>query len=135
MRFRTFVILAVLVLITSSLSTMTTGAGQHKSPAHQNEDLISGDWDTFLIPGGSGDEIPLTLKLKLDRDKVTGTFESDHLGLGDVKEGSWTANKLTPSFEMSHGLIKLTGELKQGKLTGKFDAGHTQGTWQAKKKN
>jgi hypothetical protein len=27
------------------------------------------------------------------------------------------------------------GELKQGKLAGKFDAGHMQGTWQAKKKN
>jgi hypothetical protein len=134
MRFRTFVILAVVVLITSSLSTMTTGAGQHKRPAHRNEDQISGKWDTFLTPAGSGDEIPLTLKLKLDRDKVTGTFESDHLGSGDVKEGSWAANKLNLSFEMSHGIIKLTGELKQGKLAGKFDAGHMQGTWQAKKK-
>jgi hypothetical protein len=135
MRFRTFVILAVVVLTTSGLLTMTTGAGQHTRPAHQNEDLISGEWDTFLTPAGSGDEIPLTLKLKLDRDKVTGTFESDHLGSGDVKDGSWAANKLGLSFEMSHGLIKLNGELKQGKLAGKFDAGRMQGTWQAKKKN
>jgi hypothetical protein len=135
MRFRTFVILVVVVLITSIFSTMTTGAGQHKSPAHQNEDLISGEWDAVLTPAGSGDEIPLTLKLKLVRDKVTGTFESDHLGSGDVKEGSWRANKFYLSLEMSHGLIKLTGELQQGKLAGKFDVGQMQGTWQAKKKN
>src|SRR5262245_14784162 len=135
MQFRTFVILAVVLLMASSLSVISTGAGQHKRPAHQNEDLISGEWDTFLTPAGGGDEIPLTLKLNLDREKVTGTFESDHLGSGDVKDGSWAANKLDLSFEMSHGLIKLTGELKQGKLSGKFDAGHMQGTWQAKKKN
>jgi hypothetical protein len=135
MRFRTFVILAVVALMASSLSTISTGAGQHKRPARQNEDLISGEWDAFLTPGGSGDEIPLTLKLKLDRDKVTGAFESDHLGSGDVKDGSWAGNKLNLSFEMSHGLIKLTGELKQGRLAGKFDAGQMQGTWQAKKKN
>src|SRR5262249_38504247 len=135
MRFRTFVILAVVALMASSLSTISTGAGQHKRPAHQSEDLISGEWDTSLTPTGRGDQIPLTLKLKLDRDRVTGTFESDHLGSGDVKDGSWAANKLNLSFEMSHGLIKLTGELKQGELAGKFDAGHKQGTWQAKEKN
>src|SRR5262249_47916823 len=135
MRFRTFVILAVVALMASSLSTISTGAGQHKRPANQNEDPISGEWDTFLTLAGSGDEIPLTLKLKLDHGKVTGAFESDHLGSGDVKDGSWAGNKLNLSFEMSHGLIKLTGELKQGELAGKFDAGHMQGTWQAKKKN
>ena len=128
-------ILAVVALMASSLSAISTGAGQHKGPAHQNEDLISGEWDAFLTLSGSGGEIPLTLKLKLDRDKVTGAFESDHLGSGDVKDGSWAANKLNLSFEMSHGLIKLTGELKQGELAGKFDAGHMEGTWQAKKKN
>ena len=135
MRFRTFMILAVVVLMANSLSTISTGARQHSRPAHQNEDLISGEWDAFLTPSGSGDEIPLTLKLRLDRNKVTGTFESDHLGSGNVKDGSWASNKLNLSFEMSHGLIKLTGGLKQGELAGKFDAGHMQGTWQAKRKN
>ena len=135
MRFRTFVILAVVALMAGSLSMISTGAGQHRRPAHQNEDLISGEWDAFLTPAGSGDEVPLTLKLKLDRDKVTGAFESDHLGSGDVKDGSWVGNKLKLSFEAKHGLINLTGELKQGKLAGKFDVGHMQGTWQAKKKN
>ena len=135
MQFRIFMILVLVALMAGSFSTISTGAGQHKRPAQQNEDLISGEWDAFLTPAGSGDEIPFTLKLKLDRDRVTGTFESDHLGSGDVKDGSWAANKLNLSFEMSHGLIKLTGELKQGKLAGKFDAGHMEGTWQAKRKN
>jgi len=136
MRFRTFVIMAVVALMASGLSTISTGAGQHRRPARQNnEDLISGQWEAFLTPTGSGDEIPLTLKLKLDRDKVTGAFESDHLGSGNLKDGSWAANKLKLSFEMSHGFIKLAGELNQGKLAGKFDVGQMQGTWQAKKKN
>jgi len=135
MRFRTFVILAVVALMASSFSTISTGAGQQKRPAPQNEDLISGEWDALLTLAGGGHEIPLTLKLKLDHDKVTGAFKSDHLGSGDVKDGSWAANKLNLSFETRRGLIKLTGELKQGELAGKFDAGHKQGTWQAKKKN
>jgi hypothetical protein len=54
MRFRTFVILAVVALMASSLSTISTGAGQHKRPARQNEDLISGEWDTLLTLAGSG---------------------------------------------------------------------------------
>ena len=109
MRFRTFVIMVVVALMASSLSTISTGAGQHRRPESQTEDLISGEWDALLTLGGGGDEIPLTLKLKLDHDKVTGSFESDHLGSGDVKDGSWAANKLNLSFEMSHGFIKLIG--------------------------
>src|SRR5262249_25553490 len=105
MRFRTFVILAVVALMASSFSTISTGAGQQKRPAPQNEDLISGEWDALLTLAGGGHEIPLTLKLKLDHDKVTGAFKSDHLGSGDVKDGSWAANKLNLSFETRRGLI------------------------------
>ena len=44
------------------------------------------------------------------------------------------ANKLSLTLETNHGPITLAGELKQGKLSGKFNSGPMQGTWQAGRK-
>jgi hypothetical protein len=133
MRFRTLVVPVVVALLAISLSAASAKTWQ-KKPTRQKADPISGEWNTSLTAAGSGAGFTLTIKLKLDRDKVTGTYESDHVGSGNIKNGSWAAGKLTLSLETNHGLITLTGELKQSKLTGKFDAGQMQGTWQAEKK-
>ena len=76
----------------------------------------------------------LTLTLKLEGNKVTGSYESSHLGSGAISNGSWTDNKLTITVETSHGPLALTGALQNGKLVGEWDAGHVQGKWEAKKK-
>ena len=133
MRFRTFIIPTIAALSAIGLLAASVMAWQ-KKPARQKADPISGEWNTSLTAAGSGAGFTLTMKLKLDRDKVTGTYKSDHLGSGNIKNGSWVASKLTLSLETNHGLIALTGELKQDKLTGKFDAGQMQGTWQASRK-
>jgi hypothetical protein len=106
---------------------------QHNPKQHNPKgDAISGAWDAALFT----DDVTrqMTLTLKLEGNKVTGSFESSHLGSGAIKDGSWVNDKLTISMETSHAPLTLTGALKNGKLVGEWDAGHMQGKWEAKKK-
>jgi hypothetical protein len=96
-------------------------------------DQVSGDWEATLE--AQGNKAPVTLKLKLDGDKITGTSESAHLGPGTVSKGSWTNNRLSFTLDVSFGPIVITGTLQDGKLAGDFDAaGKMHGKWEAKKK-
>jgi hypothetical protein len=128
MRLRMSVILVVLTLFAVASSASATMPWQSKPKA----DAISGAWDAVLITDDNTRQ--LTLTLKLEGNKVTGSFESSHLGSGAIKNGSWAKNKLTISMETSHAPLTLTGELQNGKLAGEWDAGHMQGKWEAKKK-
>jgi hypothetical protein len=95
-------------------------------------DPISGQWDGSFAAGGS--TAPVTLKLRLDGGKVTGTTESSHLGNGTVSNGSWADNKLSFNIDGAHGTIAITSVLKDGKLVGEFAAGATKGKLEATKK-
>lgn len=95
-------------------------------------DGISGNWDAFLAAQDSS--APVALNLKLEGGKVTGTFASDHLGTGTIEDGSWIDNKLSFTIKNPQATIKVWGILKDGKLTGDFDAGQMKGKWDAKKK-
>jgi len=128
MRLRTSVILVVLALFAVASSAAPTMSWQHKPKA----DVISGAWDAVLTTPDKN--LQLTLTLKLEANKVTGSFESSHLGSGTINNGSWANNKLTITVETSHAPLTLTGTLQNGKLAGEWDAGHTQGNWEAKKK-
>lgn len=104
-----------------------------KGAVSSSADPISGEWDASLEAQGMA--APVTFKLKLDGDKVTGTTESPHLGQGTVSNGSWIDGKLRFTIEGNKGAIAITGILKEGKLVGEFDAGRgMQGKWQAIKK-
>src|SRR5215475_2551090 len=128
MRLRTSVIMAVLTLFAVASTATATIPWQPKPKA----DVISGDWGAVLTTDDN--TVQLTLTLKLEGNKVTGSFESSHLGNGAINNGSWANNKLTISMETSHAPLTLTGTLQNGKLAGELDAGHTQGKWEAKKK-
>ena len=95
-------------------------------------DPITGVWDgTADVQGTS---LPITLRLKLEGEKVTGETESPQ-GKVAISKGSYTANKLTISLDTEMGPIVLTGMLKDGKLVGDLDvASQVQGKWEAKKK-
>ena len=95
-------------------------------------DPISGDWDAIFAAQGTS--VPITLKLKLEGGKITGTSESTHLGSGTVSKGSWAANKLSFTLESARMSIAVNGVLKEGKLLGEFDAGQLKGAWEAKRK-
>jgi len=133
MRPRRFFISLIVALILAAASTPRAEAWQKKS-IRPKADTVSGDWNASLTSEASQTGFALTLKLKLEGTKVTGSYESDHVGSGKISKGSWAANKLNITLETNHGLITLTGELKQGKLAGKFDAGPMHGTWQASRK-
>jgi hypothetical protein len=128
MRLRTSVILVALTLFAVASTASATIPWQPKPKA----DAISGAWDAVLITNDNTRQLILTLKL--EGNKVTGSFESSHLGSGAINNGSWVNNKLTITLETNHALVTLTGALQNGKLAGEWDAGHMQGKWEAKKK-
>ena len=133
MRLRTSVIMVALTLFVVAPSASATMPWQHKpEQSNPKADAISGAWDAVLTTDDNTAQ--LTLALKLEGNKVTGSFESSHLGSGAINNGSWENNKLTITMETSHAPLTLTGALQDGKLAGEWDAGHMQGKWEAKKK-
>ena len=128
MRLRTSVIMVALTIVVVAPSASATMPWQRKPKA----DAISGAWDAVLTTDDN--TVQLTLTLKLEGGKVTGSFESSHLGSGAINNGLWANNKLTITMETSHAPLTLTGTLQNGKLAGELDAGHMQGKWEAKKK-
>jgi len=123
--------MSALTLFAVASTASATVSWQPKQPKPR-ADAISGAWDAELITDDNTAQ--LTLTLKLEGNKVTGSFESSHLGSGAIKGGSWVNNKLTITVETSHAPLTLTGALQNGKLVGEWDAGHMQGKWEAKKK-
>jgi len=121
-----------MVVLTLFAVASTASAAMPWQPKQPKEDAISGAWDAALITDDN--TVQLTLTLKLEGNKVTGSSESSHLGSGAISNGSWTNNKLTITVETIHGPLALTGALQNGKLVGEWDAGHMQGKWEAKKK-
>src|SRR5262245_51634103 len=118
MQFRTSVILIALAILAIASSATPTTVGQHQHKQHN--DAISGEWEATLITPDKN--LQLALTLKLEGSKVTGSFESSHLGNGTITDGSWANNKLKTTLETSHSPLTLTGTLQNGKLTGEWDA-------------
>ena len=130
MQLRASLILVGIALLTVVSSASSTAPWQAKSKS--KADAISGEWDAVLT---SPDRtVQITLKLKLEGEKVTGVSESSHLGNGAIN-GSWANDTLKITVETSHAPLALTGILQNGKLAGEWDAGHMQGKWEGKKKH
>jgi len=95
-------------------------------------DPLTGEWDANA--DGGGQQIPFTLKLKLEGDVVTGESTGQG-GTTPLAKGSWKEGKLTFTLDTPNGAIVLTATLKDGKLVGEYDfAGQATGPWEAKKK-
>src|SRR5262245_10895878 len=131
---RTSVILIVFALFAVASSAAPAPRWQHNPKQHKPEaDAISGEWDVALTM--QDNPLQLALRLKLEGDKVRGSFEPSHLGDGSISDGSWANNKLKITVETRHGTLELTGELRDGKLAGEWDMGDRHGKWEAKKKD
>jgi hypothetical protein len=132
MRLKTVVSLFVVALMAGVCSAAFSVPLQQKS-SQDKTDSISGEWDvSFELQGTT---VPGTFKLKLDGDKVTGTAESAHTGVGTLSNGSWVDNKLKFTLDFAaHESIAVTGRLKDGELLGEFTTEGMQGKWVAKKK-
>jgi len=130
MRLRASLISVVIALLAVVSSASSTAPWQAKP--EPKSDAISGEWDAVI--SSQDNTAQITLKLKLEGDKVTGASESSHLGDGAISDGSWANNRLKIKVETRHGLLALTGALRNGKLAGEWDMGHMQGKWEAMKK-
>lgn len=97
-----------------------------------NIESISGEWNAAFTAQDMS--APITLKLNTEGEKLSGSFFSDHLGTGSIEDGTWTDNKLSFTIKIPQATIKVKGILKDGKLTGDFDAGQMTGKWEAKRK-
>ncbi|HYL97589.1 MAG TPA: hypothetical protein VEZ90_01445 [Blastocatellia bacterium] len=94
---------------------------------------ISGDWSGSFDMQGS--PMPVTLNLRVDGERVTGTFESDPTGQGTLRNGRWVLGVLSFNIDFpNHDPIAIVGRLSGGKLFGEFDIAGFDGTWQAKRK-
>lgn len=100
--------------------------------AQLTSDAISGEWTATFEAEGT--EVPVTLKLQADGNKITGSSDSPHLGVGKVTNGTWSGDALSFTIDGAVGLINVSATLKDGKLVGEFQAGPRKGTWQASKK-
>jgi len=98
-----------------------------------DDDPISGEWNvSFFVNGHS---TPASFVLELDGNKVTGTANSDHTGLGTVRDGKFEKGKLSFTLEFQkHESIAINGELKGDKLSGEFRTEGFVANWEATKK-
>lgn len=127
MLLRTVLVLAIGMAFSAAYSAAAT-----QPQATASSDSISGDWDaSFEVEGTT---TPATFDLKLVGEQVTGNVHSAHTGPGTIS-GTWTNNKLriTMAFK-AHESIALTGELKDGKLSGDFRTEGFVSRWQAQRK-
>jgi hypothetical protein len=94
-------------------------------------DAVSGEWDATFEAQGS--QVPVTLKLQAEGNKLTGTSDSPHLGAGKITNGTLNGDGLRFTIDGPMGAINVSGSIKDGKLAGHFEAGPMKGTWQASK--
>ena len=132
--------LLVVAFSATFLSGCSAVARHHKAFVHNSvsqkttADPISGEWNvSFIVKGHPA--TPATFTLKLDGEKVTGTVYSDHTGEGVVRDGKYTEGKLSFTLEFKkHESIAITGDLKDGKLSGEFTTEGFTSTWEGVKK-
>ncbi len=126
-----FVALA-LVGIGVSFAQDKPAAGQDKKESAQEADPVTGDWDGSVeTPNGT---ISFTLKLKLEKDKVSGEIASEQGSL--PLTGTWADGKLTGNFDYNGSPVVMTGTLKDAAFGGEMNMGGGQMVmnWSAKKK-
>jgi len=137
MKLRTILVLVstIIVSVTSlACSSLHSMASIHDDPHHAKSDPISGQWDMKFNADTGDVNFTREVKIKVDGENVTGTFESERTGSGTVK-GTWSANKLTITLESEQGKMEVIALLKNGKLTGTWDVGHMQGKMEGAKKD
>ena len=105
----------------------------HLSHEEVADDPISGEWNvSFFVNGHS---TPASFVLKLDGDKITGTANSDHTGLGTIRDGKFEKGKLSFTLDFQkHESIAINGEVKGDKLVGEFRTEGFVANWEATKK-
>jgi hypothetical protein len=77
-------------------------------------------------------DIPVTLELQNQANKISGKLESPH-GVGTIKEGSYDAGRLSIKFDFGGEEGVITGLLKGDEITGEWGVGGGGGTVELKR--
>jgi len=130
----------MLALVLVSLLVVGAGlAASQDKPAQEKEkkeavaaaDPLSGDWEGSVeTPNGT---ITFGLKLKVDKDKVSGEIASPE---GSVPlTGTWTEGMLSATFDYNGTPITMAGAIKDDLLGGEMSYGDGQALmpWSAKR--
>ena len=140
----TLVLVALFAVAVSGVSAQTAppaGQAQQEKAKDQDKektaaaDPVSGDWEGLVeLPDQT---MPFSMKLKLDKDKITGEVASVQ-GSTTISEGTWVEKeaRITLAFTYVDGAaIAMTGTLKDDQLVGTMNyGGQTVMNWVAKKK-
>jgi hypothetical protein len=95
-------------------------------------DVVTGEWDGAVDAGGN--TIGFTLRLKLDKDKVTGEIASEQ-GAVPLTDGGYADSKLTVAFNYVDGTpVTLSGAIADGQMTGTLSYGGQPMGFAAKKR-
>lgn len=86
---------------------------------------VTGKWE--LTMQAMGQNVPITLDLKQEGDKVSGELSAGLLGKGAVENGKVTGNKFTGNAKMSFQgqqlNLKITGTIDGENMKGSVDTG------------
>ena len=93
-------------------------------------DWIDGKWVvTFTV---QGQEVSGQMTFQAHGDKLGGTVETKHTGLGTLNGGAIASTKLSGIYVFDqHEAIAIAGEFKQGTLAGVFRTEGFDGKWEA----
>ena len=97
-------------------------------------DQLTGAWDAVLDMGGN--QMPFSLSLKIDGQKVSGQVGSAERGMTPL-EGTWVNGTLDFAFTMADGMrISMSATFADDKLTGtmKLGDGQMTGGWAASRR-
>ena len=133
MKRRTFCVLAAL-----SLTVVATG---FIGSARAADAAAAGTWVWSFTPPNGGDEIKITLKLKQEADKLTGTITGRDGTESAIKDGKVKDGEVTFKVERErNGNVfvqnykgKVDGDTIKGNITMTFNGEERSRDWEAKR--
>src|SRR5262249_13231686 len=117
MRLRASLISVVIAVLSVVSSASSTAPWQAKPKP--KADAISGAWEAVLTTPDKAEKF--TFSRRSGGARVPGASVLPNWGEGAIRVGRGAKKKLKVGVETRHGLLALTGALRNGKLAGEWD--------------
>jgi hypothetical protein len=92
---------------------------------------LTGTWECTAHGSSQGD-LPFTLYLEQSKATLTGSVSSP-MGGTQISAGTVKKNDIEIHIDTPQGNYLLTGKLKKGELSGKWNSDTESGAWEGKK--
>ena len=119
------------LLLTALLVTTSVAASASTFNNSIGEDKLSGKYSGVAKNDQLG-EIPLTVQLKNDNGKLSGTMEIPN-GVANITSGTYADGKVTMKFDAGGQEGTINGTVDGDKITGKWELAGQTGTFELKK--